>query len=66
MSINCFVNFGSKENNMGKVVGIDFGIINLVVVVMEGGKFIVIVNVEGMCIIFFVVGFNKEGELVVG
>lgn len=51
---------------MGKVVGIDFGIINLVVVVMEGGKFIVIVNVEGMCIIFFVVGFNKEGELVVG
>lgn len=30
-----------------KVVGIDLGIINLVVVVMEGGKFIIVMNVEG-------------------
>lgn len=51
---------------MGKVVGIDLGIINFVVFVMEGGKLIVIVNLEGMWIILFVVGFIKEGEWIVG
>lgn len=47
---------------MVKVVGIDLGIINFCVVVMEGGKLIVIVNVEGFCIIFFVVVYGKKEE----
>lgn len=51
---------------MGKVVGIDFGIINFCVVVMEGGKFIVIVNVEGFCMILLVVGYVKNGDCLVG
>ncbi len=51
---------------MGKVVGIDLGTTNSVVAVMEGGKPIVIANAEGMRTTPSVVGFNKEGELVVG
>lgn len=47
---------------MVKVVGIDLGIINFCVVVMEGGKFIVIVNVEGFCIMFLVVVYGKKEE----
>lgn len=48
------------------VVGIDFGIINFVVSVFEGGEFKVIVNVEGFCMIFLVVVFIKDGEVFVG
>lgn len=51
---------------MGKVVGIDFGIMNSCVFVMEGGKFIVIVNVEGFCIMFFVVVYIKNQDQLVG
>jgi molecular chaperone DnaK len=51
---------------MGKVVGIDLGTTNSVVAVMEGGKPIVIANAEGMRTTPSVVGFNKDGELVVG
>lgn len=51
---------------MGKVVGIDLGTTNSVVAVMEGGKPVVIANSEGMRTTPSVVGFNKEGELVVG
>lgn len=47
---------------MVKVIGIDFGIINLCVVVMEGSELWVIENFEGICIIFFVVVFIDEGE----
>lgn len=50
---------------MVKVVGIDLGIINFVIVVMEGGCFEVIVNVEGGCIIFLVVVY-KGDEILVG
>lgn len=46
---------------MSKVIGIDLGIINLCVVVFEGGEFKVIVNVEGNCIMLLVVVF-KNGE----
>lgn len=49
-----------------KVVGIDLGIINFVVVVMEGGKFIIVINVEGVCIILFVVVYGKNGDRFVG
>ena len=50
---------------MGKVVGIDLGTTNSVVAVMEGGKPVVIANSEGMRTTPSVVGFNKDGELVV-
>ncbi|MCL1466397.1 molecular chaperone DnaK [Argonema galeatum] len=51
---------------MGKIVGIDLGTTNSVVAVMEGGKPVVIANAEGMRITPSVVGFNKEGERIVG
>ena len=51
---------------MSKVVGIDLGTTNSVVAVMEGGKPLVIANAEGMRTTPSVVGFNKDGELLVG
>lgn len=45
---------------MSKIIGIDLGIINFCVVVMEGGELKVILNLEGNCIIFFVVVFKNE------
>ena len=51
---------------MGRVVGIDLGTTNSVVAVMEGGKPVVIANSEGMRTTPSVVGFNKDGEMVVG
>jgi molecular chaperone DnaK len=51
---------------MGKVVGIDLGTTNSVVSVMEGGKPVVIANVEGMRTTPSVVAFSKEGERLVG
>jgi molecular chaperone DnaK len=51
---------------MGRVVGIDLGTTNSVVAVMEGGKPVVIANAEGMRTTPSVVGFNKDGELLVG
>jgi molecular chaperone DnaK len=51
---------------MGRVVGIDLGTTNSVVAVMEAGKPLVIPNSEGSRTTPSVVGFNKEGELVVG
>lgn len=51
---------------MGRVVGIDLGTTNSVVAIMEGGKPVAIANSEGMRTTPSVVGFNKDGELVVG
>jgi molecular chaperone DnaK len=51
---------------MGKVVGIDLGTTNSVVATMEGGKPIVIANVEGMRTTPSVVAFTKEEEKLVG
>lgn len=51
---------------MGRVVGIDLGTTNSVVAVMEGNKPVVIANAEGMRTTPSVVGFNKDGELLVG
>ena len=51
---------------MGRIVGIDLGTTNSVVAVTEGGKPVVIANAEGMRTTPSVVGFNKEGELLVG
>lgn len=51
---------------MGRVVGIDLGTTNSVVAVMENGKPVVIANAEGTRTTPSVVGFNKDGELLVG
>ena len=51
---------------MGKVIGIDLGTTNSCVAVMEGGEPKVIVNAEGNRTTPSVVGFNKNGERVVG
>lgn len=51
---------------MGKVIGIDLGTTNSVVAVMEGGSPEIIVNAEGGRLTPSVVGFSKNGELLVG
>ncbi len=51
---------------MGKIVGIDLGTTNSVVAVMEGGEPKVIVNEEGARTTPSVVGFAKDGEILVG
>ena len=51
---------------MGRVVGIDLGTTNSVCAIMEGGKPLVIANSEGSRTTPSVVGFNKDGELLVG
>ncbi len=51
---------------MGKTVGIDLGTTNSVVAVLEAGEPTVIANSEGSRITPSVVGFNKNGERLVG
>ncbi len=51
---------------MSKVIGIDLGTTNSVVSVMEGGEPVVITNQEGSRLTPSVVGFNKNGERLVG
>ena len=55
-----------EEYKLGKAVGIDLGTTNSVVCVMEGGEPTVIPNAEGSRLTPSVVGFNKNGERVVG
>src|SRR5215470_17470234 len=52
--------------DMGKAVGIDLGTTNSVVCVIEGGEPTVIPNAEGSRLTPSVVGFNKNGERLVG
>jgi molecular chaperone DnaK len=49
-----------------KVIGIDLGTTNSVVAVMEGGEPVVIPNSEGARTTPSVVGFSKNGEVLVG
>src|SRR5919106_1824932 len=49
-----------------KIIGIDLGTTNSVVAVMEGGEPKVIVNEEGSRLTPSVVGFGKDGEILVG
>jgi molecular chaperone DnaK len=51
---------------MAKVIGIDLGTTNSVVSVVEGGNPTVIANQEGSRITPSVVGFTKDGEILVG
>ncbi len=51
---------------MGKIIGIDLGTTNSVVAVMEGGEPKVIVSEEGSRTTPSVVGFGKDGEILVG
>ncbi len=51
---------------MGKTIGIDLGTTNSVVSVIEGGEPKVIVNSEGDRVTPSVVGFNKDGQRLVG
>ncbi len=51
---------------MGKVIGIDLGTTNSVVAFIEKGEAVVIPNEEGSRLTPSVVGFTKEGEILVG
>lgn len=51
---------------MGKIIGIDLGTTNSVVAVIEGNEPKVITNAEGHRTTPSVVGFTKEGEVLVG
>ncbi|MBI2461359.1 MAG: molecular chaperone DnaK [Candidatus Rokubacteria bacterium] len=51
---------------MGKVIGIDLGTTNSVVAIMEGGDSVVIPNPEGSRLTPSVVGYTKDGEILVG
>mgnify|MGYP001014276307 CR=1 FL=1 len=51
---------------MGKIIGIDLGTTNSVVAIMEGGEPKVIANEEGARTTPSVVGYAKDGEVMVG
>ncbi len=51
---------------MARVIGIDLGTTNSVVAVVEGGDPLVIANQEGSRLTPSVVGFTKDGEILVG
>src|SRR4030067_83856 len=54
------------EKEMSKILGIDLGTTNSVVAIMEGGHPTVIPTAEGSHLLPSLVGFNKNGERMVG
>ena len=57
---------GRRRNQMARAVGIDLGTTNSVVSVLEAGEPVVIPNAEGSRTTPSVVGFSKNGEILVG
>src|SRR3954469_16816648 len=57
---------GDREKMAKKIIGIDLGTTNSVVAIMEGRDPKVIENEEGSRITPSVVGFSKDGEILVG
>jgi molecular chaperone DnaK len=55
-----------RRKKMSKIIGIDLGTTNSVVAVIEGGDPVVIPTAEGSRLLPSVVGFNKNGERLVG
>jgi molecular chaperone DnaK len=55
-----------EQTVMPKVIGIDLGTTNSVVSVVEGGNPTVIANQEGSRLTPSIVGFTKDGEILVG
>lgn len=51
---------------MGKIIGIDLGTTNSCVAILEGGEPVVLTNEEGARTTPSVVGFTKDGEILVG
>ena len=51
---------------MAKIIGIDLGTTNSVVAVMEGGEPKILINEEGSRLTPSVVGFGKDGQILVG
>ena len=51
---------------MAKTIGIDLGTTNSCVAVIEGGEPVVIANAEGARTTPSVVGFQKDGQRLVG
>lgn len=51
---------------MSKAVGIDFGTTNSVIAVLEGGEPVIIPNARGERLTPSVVGFTREGEILIG
>jgi molecular chaperone DnaK len=70
MIVNVFpldsTNLKSKQNYMGKIIGIDLGTTNSCVAVLEGNEPVVIANDEGRRTTPSVVAFLKNGERKVG
>src|SRR5437870_9145962 len=55
-----------EKSQMAKVIGMDLGTTNSVVAVVESGDPTVIANQEGSRLTPSVVGFSKDGEILVG